>query len=157
MFRFGVRGDREARDDTLLAHDLALQVELFHEALTAHLGITVTERKVLDVLGRFPGSEPSPTDIRRATQLSPAAVTKVVDKLVARGYAERVAHETDGRSVRIRVTEHYTSRAAPSVTGVTDQIAAINRGLSARDRAAVDRWVRTVTEVLRVATAELTG
>lgn len=73
------------------------------DAAASRLGINRTDLRCLEVLDRRGPS--SSGVLAEAVQLSPAAVTKVVDRLVAMGYVERARDETDRRRVVLRTTE----------------------------------------------------
>lgn len=78
-------------------------VELLLNAAAVRLGINRTDLRCLEVLDRV-GAQTAGA-LADAVQLSPAAVTKVVDRLVAIDYVERVRDGDDRRRVMIRTTD----------------------------------------------------
>jgi DNA-binding MarR family transcriptional regulator len=77
---------------------------MFHTALAAHQGLSPTEEKSLDLLDRY--GPLTARELSERSGLAPASVTGLVDRLERKGFARRVRHPKDGRSVLIeRVAE----------------------------------------------------
>jgi DNA-binding MarR family transcriptional regulator len=72
------------------------------DAAAAHLGINRTDLRCLEVLDRR-GPLPAGA-LAAAVALSAAAVTKIVDRLVALGYVERARDPVDRRRVVVQTT-----------------------------------------------------
>jgi len=73
----------------------------FHRIVTAK-GFTVSDWRVLASLD---GSEPlSIGALARLTTMKQPTLTRVLDRLQARGHARRIAHETDRRVTLIEIT-----------------------------------------------------
>ena len=86
-----------AGESNRLHRDLATAVVSFHEAVARRLGMTAAERKCAGVLaerGRM-----TPGELAQETGLTTGAITGIVDRLAKAGYAARVPHPTDRRSV----------------------------------------------------------
>jgi DNA-binding MarR family transcriptional regulator len=92
--------------------------------------------------------EASATDLARAAQLNPGAMTRLLDKLEQRGILARVADPNDRRALRIRLTDagiaiwndvnHCGQRVRERAT----------RGMSEADRDALTRLLSQVRDNL---------
>src|SRR5437660_9488129 len=65
------------------------------------MGITVPQRLVLRVVGRFPHL--SAGDVAHILRLHPSTITGILQRLVARGYLERTSDPGDSRRARLRL------------------------------------------------------
>lgn len=88
--------------------ELFSAVDTALDAAAARLGINRTDLRCLEVLDRR-GPLPAGA-LADAVELSAAAVTKIVDRLVAVGYAERVRDTADRRRVVVRTTDRERAR-----------------------------------------------
>jgi len=76
--------------------------QMLDEAACDYLGVNPTDGRALDIIdqhGRITAGE-----LARELRLSSGAVTTLVDRLERAGFARRVPHEHDRRSVLIEVT-----------------------------------------------------
>jgi DNA-binding MarR family transcriptional regulator len=83
--------------------ELFSAVDTALDAAAARLGINRTALRCLEVLDRR-GPLPAGA-LADAVELSAAAVTKIVDRLVAMGYVERVRDASDRRRVVVGTTD----------------------------------------------------
>lgn len=83
--------------------ELFSAVDTALDAAAARMGINRTDLRCLEVLDRR-GPLPAGA-LADAVGLSAAAVTKIVDRLVAVGYVERVRDVSDRRRVVVRTTD----------------------------------------------------
>jgi DNA-binding MarR family transcriptional regulator len=74
---------------------------MFHSTLAAIRGLSATEEKALDLLDRF--GPLTAGELARHSGLAPASVTGLVDRLERKGFARRVPHPRDGRSVLVEI------------------------------------------------------
>jgi DNA-binding MarR family transcriptional regulator len=74
---------------------------MFHSTLAAKRGLSATEEKALDLLDRF--GPLTAGELAKRAGLAPASVTGLVDRLERKGFARRVPHPRDGRSVLVEV------------------------------------------------------
>lgn len=85
----------------LLAQASHLVSGEFHRIVTAK-GLTVSEWRVLASLA---GAEPmSIGELARIATMKQPTLTRVLDRMQARGHVRRIAHETDRRITRIAIT-----------------------------------------------------
>ncbi len=139
----------------LIGREFSTAVVLFHDAVGRLLGLSGTERKLLDVLDRL---GPSTAGALAAhTGLTTGAITGVVDRLARAGFVRREPNPRDRRSVIIsRVASPATRRLGPEVFEPLGQAI---RDLSAQyqpaELAAVARYLVGLTNILREQTARL--
>ena len=82
-----------------LVREFAARVVLFHEAVGENVGLNATDVKVLRLLG---DGSMTAGQLADHIGLTGAAVTALVDRLVAAGYATRERDAVDRRRVTIR-------------------------------------------------------
>jgi DNA-binding MarR family transcriptional regulator len=82
-----------------VVREFAARAMLFHEAVAENAGLHATDVKVLRLLGEEPMA---PGQLVEHTGLTGAAVTAVVDRLIAAGYVTRERDEEDRRRVTVR-------------------------------------------------------
>lgn len=141
-------------DGNRLGSELSLGVVMFHEAIARRLGVGNSEHKMLDLVARHPDGI-TPGELSAATGLSNAAVTKIVDKLVAVDYVRRERSSRDRRSFRILTTPHFQQTSRPTAAGLARRIEEMNQDFDQDELAAIGRWVSGVIEALRLETERL--
>ena len=67
------------------------------------MGLTPPQFDIIATLGNTSGM--TATELGDKTLITKGTLTGVVDRLAGRGWVERVAHESDGRSQIIRLTQ----------------------------------------------------
>jgi len=77
--------------------------DMFDEALTAFLGINRTDGRCLDIIDRR--GRISAGQLANESGLTTGAVTAVIDRLEAAGYARRIRDQLDRRKIWIEITE----------------------------------------------------
>src|SRR6202021_1106145 len=82
-----------------LAREFSARIVLFHEAVGESVGLNATDVKVLRLLGNV---SMTAGQLAGSIGLTGAAVTALVDRLEAAGYATRERDEVDRRRVTIR-------------------------------------------------------
>lgn len=78
---------------------------VFDRSLRAHVGISSTFYEALLRLARAPDRQLSTSDLGESLLLSSGGATRLVDRLAARGFVERVPDRTDRRIAWVRPTE----------------------------------------------------
>jgi len=86
-------------------------VQAFDEAAAAHLGIHLTDLRVLGILDRL--GTASASVLAREAGLTTGSTTTLVDRLERAGYARRSRDDRDRRRVFIELTEHARQRIEP--------------------------------------------
>ena len=115
------------------------------------LKLTPALARLLYYVHRDPGSRQA--DLAARLEVTPVTLSRMVDRLVERGYVRRAADAADRRAFRL-----YVDRAGEPIVGQMDKIGALTaaratRGLSERDRATLLRQLRHV--VANLSTASL--
>jgi len=82
-----------------------------------------------------------PADLARVLGVTPAAASGVVDRLEARGHAERRPHSVDRRRTEVHLTESGRAGAIGHLAPMFAALAALDASLSDEERAVVDRYL----------------
>jgi DNA-binding MarR family transcriptional regulator len=135
-----------------LVQEFAARVILFHEAVAQRLDLHATDVKAMRLLGR---TAMTASQLADHAGLTGAAVTALVDRLEAAGYAVRERDANDRRKVTIR--------AVPAKVRVLDQLyasqgIAMSRLLSkygASEFAAITDYFVNATKILTEQTGRL--
>lgn len=89
--------------ESLLTAHAVLMRDFASESVWREHGVTMREYDVLYTLAKC--DEPARIgEVQRHVLLSQPALSRMVDRLVARGLIERIEDEADGRAVRVRLT-----------------------------------------------------
>jgi DNA-binding MarR family transcriptional regulator len=129
-------------------HSAALR--LLRYARTADVGMDLDgpRASLLSVLV-FGGPQPV-TTLARAEQVSPPAVTKMVDALVAAGLVRRERSATDRRVVLVAATPAGRRLIERGRAARVEAVAALLDGSSAADLAALRRAAEVIARALAV-------
>lgn len=144
-----------ASESNRLHRELATAVVSFQEAVARSVGMSAAERKCAGLLaerGRM-----TPGELAHATGLTTGAITGIVDRLSKAGYAARVAHPSDRRSVIVeaRDADRLMEIMGPPFAALTAAMERIDARYSDAERALIQRHLRDTTAVLREETARL--
>ena len=139
----------------LIGRELSTAVVLFHEAVGKRLGISSTERKLLDVLDRLGPSTAG--ELATQTGLTTGAITAIVDRLVRAGYARREPNPRDRRSVIVTlVASSALERLGPEVFAPLGQaIADFSAQYRPAELASIASYLVGLTDILREQTVHL--
>jgi DNA-binding MarR family transcriptional regulator len=138
---------QDAEAGALLGRDFAAAVVVFHELVGRCLGVSGTDRKCLDLLSR---GAVTAGDLARFTGLTTGAVTGIIDRLVAAGYAERIDDPDDRRRVLVaRKAPSRLDEILPAIFGpLRDEMAAVTAKYSERELAVIADFLAHTREVL---------
>ncbi|MFW5468938.1 MarR family winged helix-turn-helix transcriptional regulator [Knoellia sp. CPCC 206435] len=126
--------------------DLAAQVP--HD-VARRAGLSVSE---LHSLRHLAASPMGPVELAKALGVTSAAASGVVDRLVARGHAERRPHSADGRRTEVVVTESGRREVFTLLAPMFTKLAEIDAPLDDDERALVERYLRGAIEAMRSVT-----
>lgn len=126
---------------------------LFHTALSEKRGLTVSEEKSLDLLLRF--GPMTAGELAEKSGLAKASVTGLLDRLERKGFARRVADESDKRRVRVEVDPSSIAKLGPLFADFVHDLHAMYEGYSSEELRVVLRFMADATEVQRRATEGL--
>jgi len=147
---------RDRQDVTVVfGREFSAAVVLFNEAVGRQLGLSATERKILDILDRL-----GPVTAGRLAEhsgLTTGAITGIVDRLAKAGFVGREPNPDDRRSVIIRLLP------SAELDRLRDQVfapfgramAAVAAGYTPAELATITGYLRQVTQVLHEHTAKL--
>ena len=144
-----------AAESNRLHRELATAVVSFQEAVARAVGMTAAERKCAGLLaerGRM-----TPGELAHATGLTTGAITGIVDRLVKAGFAARVAHPTDRRSVIVeaRNADRLMATIGPVFAALTARMDRLDARYSDEERALILRHLADTIAILREETGRL--
>jgi DNA-binding MarR family transcriptional regulator len=129
---------------------------MFHSTLAAKRGLSATEEKALDLLDRF--GPLTAGELARRAGLAPASVTGLVDRLERKGFARRVPHPRDGRSVLVEVDrERVMASLGPLFADWVRSLDELWAGFSDEQLELILHFLNEAARRQQQATANLTG
>lgn len=129
---------------------------MYHGAVAARRGLSATEEKALDLLDRF--GPLTAGELARHAGLAPASVTGLVDRLERKGFARRLPHPRDGRSILVEVDrERVMASLAPLFADWFHSLDELWAGYTDEELELILRFLNEAAERQRQATARLTG
>lgn len=126
--------------------DVAAQVP--HD-VARKAGLSVSE---LHSLRHLVAAPMGPVELAKALGVTSAASSGVVDRLVARGHAERRPHAADGRRTEVVVTESGRREVFALLAPMFSQLAEIDASLDEGERVVVERYLRGAIAAMRAVT-----
>lgn len=90
----------------------------------------------------------TPTQLGARLAMSSGAVTALIDRLTAAGYAERRPNPHDRRSAIVHPTRAGTDEARRRLAPLAADLGQLVDGLSVADRSVVGRYLAAVTDVI---------
>ncbi|GAB3076976.1 MarR family winged helix-turn-helix transcriptional regulator [Nocardioides zeae] len=110
-----------------------------HRVVARGAGLGDHEMAVLQHL--VPGPV-GPAEIARRLEVTSAAATGIVDRLVARGYAERRPHAVDRRRTEVHLTETGRAEVRGHLMPMFRAVVALDDQFDEAERAVVARYLR---------------
>ena len=104
-------------------------------------GLTETDLVAMEHLLREPVG---PAELARRLEVSTAAATGLVDRLVGRGHVERRPHEQDRRRTSVEVTPSGREEVLAHLLPMFVALDRLDRSFSPEERAVVERYLRGV-------------
>lgn len=102
-------------------------------------GISDTELVTLEHLSR---EQIGPAEVARRLEVSTAAATGIVDRLVSRGHVERRPHAADRRRTELVLTESGRREVVGHLLPMFVSLDQLDRGFTEEERAVVERYLR---------------
>jgi DNA-binding MarR family transcriptional regulator len=115
-------------------------------AVARRAGLSVSELHSLRHLSSTPMG---PVELAKVLGVTSAASSGVVDRLVARGHAERRAHTDDGRRTEVVVTDSGRREVFALLAPMFTALADIDGSLTDEEREVVERYLRGAIAALR--------
>jgi DNA-binding MarR family transcriptional regulator len=128
-----------------LVREFSARVVLFHEAVGESVGLNATDVKVLRLLG---SASMTAGQLAEHIGLTGAAVTAVVDRLEAAGYATRERDEVDRRRVTIRAVPAKMRKIDRLYDAYGAEMAKILAGYSSEEFALIEDFLAKTTKLL---------
>ena len=129
---------------------------MFHTAVAAKQGLSASEEKALDLLER---SGPlTAGELARQSGLAPASVTGLINRLEQKGFARRIQHPSDRRSILVEADlERMYARVAPLFAEWARSLQELYAGYSDEQLELILHFLTEVARRQREATARLTS
>jgi len=123
---------------------IALRTLVSTSARTNHVvarraGLSETELVTLEHLSR---ERIGPAEVARRLEVSTAAATGIVDRLVSRGHVERRPHAADRRRTELVITDSGRSEVVGHLLPMFLALDRLDRSFSEDERAVVERYLR---------------
>ena len=138
------RGQEPRQPPTLRAlRDLVNAGSRVTHTVSRRAGLSESELVTLEHLSR---EQIGPAEVARRLEVSTAAATGIVDKLVSRGHVERRPHQADRRRTELHITD---SGRGEIVGHLMPMFAALDRhdaSFTEEEKAVVERYLRGATE-----------
>jgi DNA-binding MarR family transcriptional regulator len=151
------RGREQLLEDLALAsHPVGPSTVMFHSTVAARQGLSATEEKALDLLERF--GPLTAGELAKRSGLAPASVTGLVNRLEHKGFARRIAHPSDRRSILIEIDpERVYAAMAPLFADWFGSLEALWAGYSDEQLELILHFMTEAARRQRAATARLTS
>lgn len=138
-----------------LHREFATSVVSHQEAVARAVGMSAAERKCAGLLAER--GQMTPGELVQATGLTSGAITGIVDRLSKAGFAARVAHPTDRRSVIVeaRHADELKAMFGPPFAALAAAMGKLDARYSESERALIQRHLTDTIAILRDETARL--
>jgi DNA-binding MarR family transcriptional regulator len=147
------RGSRMERYVPLI-REFATRDALFHDALARTIGLHSTDEKVLRLLG---ADAMTAGDLVNHTGLTGAAVTALVDRLIALGYVTRERDTGDRRKVVIRAVTTKLRDINHLYSGLRGALQALLSKYDTAEFAAIMDFLSRATATMAEQTEKIAG
>lgn len=134
---------------------LSTAAVMFHTALAHRQGLTATDAKALDLIGRF--GPLTAGDLGARAGLAPASVTGLVDRLEKRDLVRRVKDPADGRRVLVELNGAKLAAFAPLFDDLVREMHELAEEFSVEQLETIVRFLEEAARRQQAATARLTA
>ena len=129
---------------TLVAlRDLVTTGARVNHVVARRAGLSESELVTLEHLSR---EQIGTAEVARRLEVSTAAATGIVDRLVARGHVERRPHAADRRRTELVITDSGRGEVVGHLLPMFVALGRLDRSFSAEERAVVERYLRGAVE-----------
>ena len=135
--------ERPAQPPTLLAlRDLVAAGSRVNHVVSRRAGLSESELVALEHLSR---EQIGPAEVARRLEVSTAAATGIVDRLVARGHVERRPHEIDRRRTELHITGSGRAEIIGHLMPMFRALDQHDATFTEEEKAVVQRYLRGAT------------
>ena len=151
------RGRKQLLEELALAgRAMSAATVMFHTTVAARQGLSATEEKALDLLERF--GPLTAGELSKRSGLAPASVTGLINRLEGKGFARRIAHPSDRRSILVEVdADRVYVGMAPLFADWAGSLEELYAGYSDEQLELILHFLTEVARRQREATARLTS
>ncbi|WP_309117644.1 MarR family transcriptional regulator [Saccharothrix sp.] len=135
-----------------LGRELSTAVVAFHEAVGARLGVSAVDQRALALLGKH-GPMPA-GELAKRINLTPGAVTGVVDRLEDAGLARRDPDPQDRRKVLVRAVDGVFGDVFSELSAA---MAKVTARYTPEEQQVIGDWVVRTIDVLKEQTNKLSA
>ncbi len=115
-------------------------------AIARRASLTHNELRALEnLMDRAMG----PGELGRILGVSSAAASGIIDRLEARGHAQRASHASDGRRTSVTISPSGRTEVVGYLMPMFRELAILDASLSDEDRVVVDRFLAGAIRALR--------
>jgi DNA-binding MarR family transcriptional regulator len=143
--RSGKRRDQLLQELIQANRAYQIAVDKMDDAFFRLIGVNSTDGRCLDIIDLSGGI--SAGELARAVDLSPAAVTSVIDRLEEMGFVRRTRDPDDRRRVIVEPTDEVARYAEMAYIPMGAEGVELVRELSDKELGAVVRFLRGGTEL----------
>ncbi len=115
-------------------------------AVARRASLTHNELRALENLMDQPMG---PGELGRILGVSSAAASGIIDRLEARGHAQRTSHASDGRRTSVTMSPSGRAEVVGHLMPMFRELAVLDATLSEEDRVVVDRFLEGAIRALR--------
>ncbi|PKH38268.1 DNA-binding transcriptional regulator, MarR family [Nocardioides alpinus] len=140
------RGQERAQPPTLLAlRDLVAAGGRVNHVVSRRAGLSETELVTLEHLSR---EQIGPAEVARRLEVSTAAATGIVDRLVARGHVERRPHDLDRRRTDLHITDSGRGEVVGHLMPMFVALDRHDASFTEEEKVIVERYLRGATQAI---------
>ena len=151
------RGREQLLEELALAgRAMSAATVMFQSSVADRQGLSATEEKALDLLERF--GPLTAGELAKRSGLAPASVTGLVNRLEGKGFARRIAHPSDRRSILIEIdAERVYAGVAPLFGDWVRSLEELYAGYTDEELEVILRFLTEVSRRQQEATARLSA
>jgi len=131
--------EREQPPTLVALRDLIAAGSRVSHHVARRAGLSESEMVTLEHLTR---EQIGPAEVARRLEVSTAAATGIVDRLVSRGHVERRPHEVDRRRTDLHITDSGRAEIVGHLMPMFRGLDAHDASFSEDERAVVERYLR---------------
>lgn len=137
---------RRATEELLSAFQRVIpSVILYNERVARQIGLPLVDAQLLHAITLTPEGL-TPGELRDLSAQPPSSITRIVDRLEAKGFAHRVPDHADRRSVRVVADPDALTSFVPHYQHFGEQMTGLADGFEVTELEAIARYLRGLAE-----------